>query len=43
MEGKWQLVGGPPPEPDNLGPHYEYRCQISIDMFTRKVLSEPME
>ncbi|MFM8427038.1 MAG: hypothetical protein ACKOBL_17885, partial [Chloroflexota bacterium] len=43
MNGKWILVAGPPPDPNDLGPFYVDWCQIEIDVFTGKVLSEPIE
>lgn len=43
IKGKWVLVAGPPPEPDDLSKAYVDRCVIEIDVFTGKILTEPIE
>ena len=43
MKGKWMLVGGPPPEPENPGPFYWDKCTIMIDALTGAVKSTPIE
>lgn len=43
MKGKWQLVGGPAPDPNNPGPFYWDECTIIIHALTGKVLSTPIE
>ncbi len=43
MKGRWMLVGGPPPAPDNPGPFYWDECTIIIDARTGESLSIPIQ
>jgi hypothetical protein len=43
LEGKWLLVGGPPPAEDNPGPSYMNECVIVIDVLTGEAQTEPYE